>query len=86
MPSIPESFMYFIIFCDCSKCIFLVDYPGTLFTGTKSSFIEDLLLPDIGRYGSQHHSCMRPLFLFFNLLTCILLLFSFIGVGVSAVG
>jgi hypothetical protein len=64
MSSIPESFVYFIIFCDCSECIFLIDYLGILFTGTKSSFIEGLLLPDLGRYASRHHSCMRPLFCF----------------------
>jgi hypothetical protein len=52
MSLIPESFVYFIIFCNCSKYIFLVGYPGTLFTDTKSSFIEDLLLPDLGRYAS----------------------------------
>jgi hypothetical protein len=52
MSSIPESCVHFIIFCDCSECIFLVDYLGTLFIGTKSSFIEDLLLPDLGRYAS----------------------------------
>jgi hypothetical protein len=64
MSSIAESFVYFIIFCNCSKCIFLVDYPGTLFNSTKCSFIEDLLLLDLGRYASRHHSCMRPLFCF----------------------
>jgi hypothetical protein len=56
MSSILESFVYFIIFCDCSECIFLVDYLGILFTGTKSSFIEDQMLPDLGRYASRYHS------------------------------
>jgi hypothetical protein len=64
MSSIPESFVHFIIFCDCSECIFLVDYPGTLFTGTKSFFIKYLMLLDLGRYPSQDQSCMRPLFCF----------------------
>jgi hypothetical protein len=52
MSSIPESFVYIIIFYVYSECIFLIDYSGILFTGTKSSFIEDLLLPDLGRYAN----------------------------------
>jgi hypothetical protein len=33
---------------------------GTLFTGTKSTSIGELMLPDRERYGSRHHSRMRP--------------------------
>jgi hypothetical protein len=29
---------------------------GTLFTGTKSTFIDDLMLPDQERYHSRHQS------------------------------
>jgi hypothetical protein len=61
----------------CSECI--IYYLGTLITGTKSTSIGDLLLPDRGRYGSQHHSCMRPLYHFFNFLT-------FFFIGVTAIG
>jgi hypothetical protein len=55
-------------FCDnlwyCSECICIIHYPGTLFTGTKSTSIRNLRLPKWGRYGTWHHSCMRPLYYF----------------------
>jgi hypothetical protein len=59
------AYMRLLKFCSvdnlwyCFVCI--IHYPGILFTGTKSTSIGDQLLADRGRYGSRHHSCMRPL-------------------------
>jgi hypothetical protein len=42
----------------------VVNYSGILFTGSKSTYIWDKLLPHRGRYGIRHHSCMQPLYRF----------------------
>jgi hypothetical protein len=57
----------------------IIHYSRTLFTGTKSTSIGEQLLPDRGKYGTRHHSWMRPLS-FLYCLMCFLLLFSFIHV------
>jgi hypothetical protein len=49
---IPQNFVSVTIFDivlikDC-----IIHYPGTLFIGTKSTSIRDLLLPNRGRYGT----------------------------------
>jgi hypothetical protein len=66
--------LYFMHVCDCSKFCFvdnlwyssvcIIHYPRTLLTGIKRNFIGDQLLPDQGRYGTWHHSCMQPLYHF----------------------
>jgi hypothetical protein len=48
-----QSLILFIMYYTLSR---------TLFTGTKSTFIRDLMLPDRERYSSRHHARMRPLY------------------------